>query len=150
MRTALLAAALLGLASACGGAEDEPPAAGAEGPLVTFADALDARDGAAVRLVGAVYADRRPMRMCDGLAESYPPQCGAGIPIVGLRWEELPRVQRASGVTWTDAAVQLTGEMRAGRLHVRDVAPATRQPPAAEPPSAPPAADGDDPVSSDG
>jgi hypothetical protein len=146
MRVALLVlASLVALAVGCG-AEDEPPSAGAEPRPVSFDQARDAEDGTLVALGGAVYADDEPMRVCRELAESYPPQCGHGIPVVGITWDELPRVQEASGVTWTDTGVLLVGEMHRGALHVQEVRP-WRSPAPSQPPT-PPASDGDDPVSS--
>jgi hypothetical protein len=146
VRAAALLAAVALLAAACG-AEEEPSPSRAEPQRLSFEDARAAEDGTSVELVGAVYADGEPMRVCRALAESFPPQCGGGIPVVGVSWDELPRVQRASGVTWTDAAVALVGDMVGGTLHVELVRDAPSGPPTAEPP-APPPADGDEPVGS--
>ena len=147
MRSAVLLVALALATGGCGSADgDEAPGAAAATPQqVTFDEARDADDGTLVELGGAVYADDGPMRVCRELAESYPPQCGRAIPVAGVGWDELPRVQRASGVTWTDAAVVLVGELRGGTLHVRSVLPWRPQP--AEPPP-PTATDADEPVSS--
>jgi hypothetical protein len=149
VRLALLVAALALLAGGCGAADDEPPAAAPEPRLVSFDEAREADDGTVVELGGAVYADDEPMRVCRELAESFPPQCGAGIPVVGVTWGELPRVQRASGVTWTDAGVILAGEMRGGTLHVRRVSPWHTLPQSAEPAPTNPGSNPDEPVSSD-
>src|SRR5687768_17586538 len=105
MRVALLFVALALLAAGCGAGEDEPPAAGPEPRPVSFEEAREADDGTLVELGGAVYAGDEPMRVCRELAESFPPQCGHGITVVGVTWEELPDVQRASGVTWTNSAI---------------------------------------------
>lgn len=124
MRSALLLVAVAALAGGCGSASEErPPPAPGQPHATSFDEALDAEDGTHVELTGAVYADERPMRLCDALAESYPPQCARGIPLAGVTWAELPAVQRTSGVTWTDAAVRLVGEMRGGALHVREISP---------------------------
>jgi hypothetical protein len=147
MRAALLLAALVVLSVGCGASEDEPPSAADGSRLVSFDEARDAEDGTLVELGGAVYADDEPMRVCRELAESYPPQCGAGIPVSGVAWDELPDVQRASGVTWTDTGVGLVGTMRGGTLHVREVRPFRASPPSTPAPS-PPGSDPDEPVSS--
>lgn len=149
MRLAPLLASIVFLAGGCGAADDEPAREGTEPRLVTFEEALEVADGTLVELGGAVYADERPMRVCRELAESYPPQCGTGIPVAGVTWDDLHRVQRASGVTWTDAPVYLTGEMRAGTLHVRDVSPWHSRPADEGPAPAAPGGDPEEPVSSD-
>jgi hypothetical protein len=155
MRGAFLLAALTLLAGGCGASEDEPPSAGADPPVTSFDEARGAEDGTPVELGGAVYADDEPMRVCRELAESFPPQCGHGVPVLGVSWEELPGVQRASGVTWTERPVGLVGEMHGGVLHVtelrepRQVRPHPGDVPPGTGGAEPPVAGGDEPVSSD-
>jgi hypothetical protein len=115
---ALVLVALAALAAGCGTAGESSAPARTQPPVTSFEEARSAEDGMRVELGGAVYADDRPMQLCDALAESYPPQCGHGIPLAGIEWEALPAVRRASGVTWTDTGVVLSGEMRGGTLHV--------------------------------
>lgn len=156
--SAVLAAVAL-VAAGCGSAEDEagrPPAApppatttnARDLPLVvTFDAAEQAPDGTAVEIAAGLYEDDAPMRICREIAESYPPQCGRSIPVVGVSWDDVPDVERASGVTWTNRPVGLVGEMRGGVLHVRELREPRPLPPgpAEEPP---PVKDGDEPVSS--
>ena len=57
------------------------------------------------------------VRLCDALAESYPPQCGGeSLTVEG----ELPPVEwtEAQGVRWTDAPVTLRGEEEDGVLRL--------------------------------
>jgi hypothetical protein len=57
------------------------------------------------------------VRLCDALAESYPPQCGGdSLPVegrlTGIAWSE------AQGVRWTDEQVVLRGEVEDGVLRL--------------------------------
>jgi len=59
------------------------------------------------------------VRLCDALAESFPPQCGGE----SLRVEgELPDVRwsEAQGVRWTDQQIVLRGEIDDGVIRVGD------------------------------
>ena len=90
--------------------DDEPtdgaPPDDAVGMLVdgglTVEEAL-ATDASGVLAVQGFYVnDGSTVRLCDALAESFPPQCGgASIEVDGLDEEELD-YQREAGVTWTN------------------------------------------------
>ena len=57
------------------------------------------------------------VRLCDALAESYPPQCaGESLRVEG----ELPQAEwsEAQGVRWTDRQVVLRGEIEDDVLRV--------------------------------
>ncbi len=66
---------------------------------------------------GFLVDDGATVRLCDALAESYPPQCGGASLLVEGR---LPRVEwsEAQGVRWTAAQVGLRGEVEDGVLRV--------------------------------
>ncbi len=77
---------------------------------VSEALATDATGIIAVQ--GYLLDDGTGARLCEVLAESYPPQCGgASIPVTG--YEEVIDVPlaNASGVTWTDDRVTFFGEI---------------------------------------
>lgn len=60
-----------------------------------------------------VIAPDGSARLCDALAESHPPQCGAAsIALTGLPDGFLTGLRTAQGVRWTDAPVQLLGRVR--------------------------------------
>jgi hypothetical protein len=63
--------------------------------------------------VQAFYlADGRGPRLCDALAESYPPQCGGdAIPFDNTAGVDLGMLQSAQGVTWSDGVVVVVGEV---------------------------------------
>lgn len=55
------------------------------------------------------------VRLCEALAESFPPQCGGRSlrvegPLPDVAWSE------AEGVRWTDGQVELRGEVEDGTL----------------------------------
>ena len=78
--------------------------------LAACGGGVEERSGFLVDTGGAV-------RLCDALAESYPPQCGGDSVLVE---GELPAVEwsEAQGVRWTDAQVTLRGDVEDGVLRV--------------------------------
>lgn len=87
-----------------------------EGGL-TVSEAL-ATDGV-IAVQGFLLDDGTGARLCEVLAESYPPQCGgASLPVIG--YEEMIDIPliNAQGVTWTDQPVSLLGAIANGALVV--------------------------------
>lgn len=98
--------------------EDRPAVGGAMGPGLTVEEAVasDAQDPLLVN--GFLVADGDVVRLCSVLAESFPPQCGEpSLQVVGVDLDDYP-TQTDSGVTWTDAQVQILGEVDDGVLRV--------------------------------
>jgi hypothetical protein len=61
---------------------------------------------------GFYFDDGRGPRLCDALAESYPPQCGGDvIPFDNTAGIDLGPLQNANGVTWSDGFVVVVGEV---------------------------------------
>jgi hypothetical protein len=86
-------------------------------PALLSALALAACGGGEDSARGYLYDDGTGIRLCEALAESYPPQCG----VSSLRVEgELPDVEwtEAQGVRWTDEQVELSGEIENGLIRV--------------------------------
>lgn len=98
------------------GGDDETPipstiqvaaAAGASGP---------------VTVAGFIVATGDEVRLCEALAESFPPQCGgASIPVTSLDQVDPDEMLTEGNVTWTDYAVTVFGEMVDGTLIVTPV-----------------------------
>jgi len=65
---------------------------------------------AAVLVTGALFVDADgSVRLCDAIAESFPPQCGGSRLLVrGLDPATVPDLQEANGVRWAEQ-VQLLG-----------------------------------------
>ncbi|MFG6476613.1 hypothetical protein ACFXP7_09515 [Microbacterium sp. P06] len=55
---------------------------------------------------GTVIEAAGRAKLCSVVAESYPPQCGAGIELRGWTWEGVEGSDTASDVTWGSYAVQ--------------------------------------------
>ena len=95
-----------------------PPASGQmlAGSGLSVAEVLAATnpDPIAVRAYLFVAGDGSA-RLCDGIAESFPPQCaGAAIPVVGLPSELREGLEGAAGRRWSDGPLQLIGTLSAG------------------------------------
>jgi hypothetical protein len=56
---------------------------------------------------GALFVDADgTVRLCDAIAESFPPQCGgARIDVQGLDLAEVADLQAANGVQWAESVV---------------------------------------------
>lgn len=90
---------------------DLPPLEPERGVSVVEANAQPI-DGA-FELRGFFFADDAGARMCETLAESFPPQCGgASIPIGDFE-VDLP-LSLEAGVSWTDQVVFLEGQIIGG------------------------------------
>lgn len=120
-QTAVVAMVLVAVASAAcsdpiasnGGGAD-PSASGpvlviVEGdpkpPIITVEDALTVRSaGDVVSVGGAIFVDAGgTVRLCDAIAESFPPQCGGrSVVIEGLDLGALD-LEEASGVRWAES-----------------------------------------------
>jgi hypothetical protein len=88
----------------------EPPVPPPPGlPIATVANTPI--DGGFV-ISGFVFDDGTGMRLCDSLAESFPPQCGgASIPFDNTAGADLGVLSIEQGVTWSDQPVLVEGEV---------------------------------------
>ncbi|MDJ0923287.1 MAG: hypothetical protein QNJ77_01890 [Acidimicrobiia bacterium] len=97
------------LPQADGGDEPTAPAA------IPVGDAATASGQVAV--AGFVVAVGDEVKLCEALAESFPPQCGgASIPVTSLDQVDPDDLQSEGNVRWTDYHVTLFGEMVDGTL----------------------------------
>lgn len=87
----------------------------ADGPGISVADALGQAGGEGVLVNGTLFIDADgSARLCDAIAESFPPQCGGARLIVeNLDPTMVPELQEQDGVRWAES-VQLFGTIRAG------------------------------------
>lgn len=102
---------------------DLPSSGDADEPLPATIPVVAASDGAGpVAVAGFIVVVGNDPRLCEALAESFPPQCGgASIPITSLDRVGPDDLKREGDVTWTDYAVTLFGEMADGTLVVTPV-----------------------------
>ena len=131
---ASLLAALL-LVSACGGTDEgaarderrEGPASAvpAPGGAVTVSQALGSKSDDILLVAGSLVVEGDEARLCEALAESYPPQCGgASIAVDGLPAEEREKLMKIDDgrVEWSEGEVRLLGRVREGVLVVEPAA----------------------------
>jgi hypothetical protein len=117
-----LAIALLAmLLAACGGTGDDPPTSAGGGPTgdpvlviaagpitdpgMSVADALGHRaTDDLVTVSGALFVDGDgTVRLCDAIAESFPPQCGGErIVVQGLDLAAVAGLQTEGDVSWAE------------------------------------------------
>lgn len=95
-----------------------PPGDGGDEPL---ADAIQpsvaANASGQVAVVGFIVASGDEIKLCEALAESFPPQCGgAFVTVTSLDQVDPDDLQTEGDVTWTDFAVTIFGEMADGTL----------------------------------
>ena len=108
----VVAAGLLLLGVACGSGSETPA-----GP-VSITEPLDVVTGNEVLVEGVLVVDGE-VRICEALAESFPPQCGGFFLVVrGLDVTEIPGTSEEQGVVWTEAFILLTGTVEDGVLVV--------------------------------
>jgi hypothetical protein len=94
----------------------DSPAVVIDGAL-TVAEALATDAVGVIAVRGFVVADENGIRLCDALAESFPPQCGeASVELADLSGVDPDELTTAQGVTWTDQPVTILGELRSGVL----------------------------------
>ncbi|MGI9649067.1 MAG: hypothetical protein ACR2OI_11155 [Acidimicrobiia bacterium] len=90
----------------------------ADGGL-TVTDALASDVAGTLAVQGFLLVNAEEARLCEALAESYPPQCG-GTSIVITGYEEMVSVPvvNAQGISWTDDLATFFGEIVDGTLVV--------------------------------
>jgi hypothetical protein len=112
----LLVVTLAACAAEGGSASDAPSAASgeprlviADGPItdqgMTVADALEHRaTDDLVTVAGALFVDPDgTVRLCDAIAESFPPQCGGDrIVVEGLDLDAVAGLQTEGDVSWAE------------------------------------------------
>ena len=103
-----------------GGEPQDLPPGDTDGPSIptlTIADAADAIGQATV--TGFLVDVAGESRLCEALAESFPPQCGgASITMTSLDQIDPDELKTEGDVTWTDYQVTVFGEMVDGTLVV--------------------------------
>jgi hypothetical protein len=110
---------LFALAAPGQGGSDASYAACFRYEALSVAEALKRRNGDVV-VQGPLWAQGDDVRLCDAVAESYPPQCPSGyLKVRGLDLATIEGLNEASGVRWTEDAVRLTGTLEGDVLHVR-------------------------------
>lgn len=101
--------------------EEQPgPATGmvVDGGL-TVSDALSGDATGVIAVQGFLLIDADGARLCEALAESFPPQCGgASMPVTGYEEVLGAPLSNSGDVSWTGEPVTLLGEIVDGTLTV--------------------------------
>ena len=102
---------------------DLPQAGGGDELIPSTIQAVSAAGTAGpVAVAGFIVAVGDDLKLCEALAESFPPQCGgSSIPITSLEQVDPDDLQSEGDVTWTDYAVTLFGEMVDGTLVITPI-----------------------------
>jgi hypothetical protein len=81
-------------------------AGGADTPFISVADFLRRSSDTPVLVTGALFVDADgTVRLCDAIAESFPPQCGGERVVVqGLDLATMPDLQSEGDVRWAERA----------------------------------------------
>ena len=108
-------------ATATAGADDGNGGASssATGPGISVVDALASTLGDPLLVNGFLVVTGDEARLCEALAESFPPQCGgASLLVEGPDPAALAGLETEGNVSWTAQPIQLLGEVEDGTLRV--------------------------------
>lgn len=124
-----LAAVALLVLGGCGGSDDDGGSsdsagvvATADGDTLTVGELLDAEDrgesGTTVVVAAMLVDDGTGLRMCESLAESYPPQCGGrSVEVMNPGAIEVEFTEDG-GVRWAETPIELFGWMEGDTFYV--------------------------------
>jgi hypothetical protein len=116
--------AAVALLAACGADDDagssQPAAPPTSSSVLSIDEALATQSDEPVTVQGFLFVQGGRVRLCDGFAESYPPQCvQPSIDVIGYKLlEQRPLYKLHAGVTWTEEPVKLLGTIDDGTLTV--------------------------------
>jgi hypothetical protein len=89
------------------------------GEGLTAEEAIDSDVEDLLLVTGYLFVKDGNAKLCDGVLESYPPQCGdPSLVVEGLDVDEVDGLRRAGGMAWTDDKVSLLGEVVDGIIRV--------------------------------
>ena len=99
-----------------------PEPGGDDTPIANLSIADAATASGQVMVTGFLVDVAGESRLCEALAESFPPQCGgASITLTSLEQIDPDELKTEGDVTWTDFVVTVFGEMVDGTLVVTPV-----------------------------
>ncbi len=109
------------VAAACGDNDDDlgsGPISGV-GPGISIGEALTSNLDGPLLVNGLLHAQNDDVRLCETLAESFPPQCaGRSLVVEGLDLMTIDGLTSAGSYTWSDQTVQVLGTVEGGVLTV--------------------------------
>ena len=109
------------VATACGGDDDDigsNPISGV-GPGISIGEALTSKLDDPLLVNGHLHVQSGQVRLCEVLAESFPPQCGGtSLVVEGLDLTTMDGLTSEGSVTWSDQPVQVLGTVEGEVLTV--------------------------------
>ncbi|MGI9606321.1 MAG: hypothetical protein ACR2P0_09315 [Acidimicrobiales bacterium] len=103
------------VATACGSDSGSDTGDSALAPI-EISDMLAGDAPVDVSVIGYVIIDGAGARLCEALAESFPPQCGGASVIIDNPDALTVALQQEQSVQWTDERVRLDGNYDGGGL----------------------------------
>ena len=98
--------------AACGdedGDLDSGPVSGV-GPGISIGQAITSNLTGPLLINGLLHVQNGQVRLCETLAESFPPQCGGrSLVVTGLDLTTMDGLSSGGSVTWSDQPVQVLG-----------------------------------------
>ncbi len=108
-------------AAACGdddGDLDSGPLSGV-GPGISIGQVFTLNLKGALLINGLLHVQNDQVRLCETLAESFPPQCGGkSLVVTGLDLTTMGGLSSSGSVTWSDQPVQVLGTVEGEILTV--------------------------------
>jgi hypothetical protein len=102
-----------------GNADPGAPITLAVGPGLSVPDAINSTLDEVLLVNGFIVVTNDVTRLCEALAESFPPQCGGAFLIVeGLSLDLVDGLERSGDIQWTNFPVQVLGEVDGGTITV--------------------------------
>jgi len=109
------------VAAACGDDDDDPvsgPTIGV-GPGLSIGEALTSNLTGPLLINGLLHVQNGQVRLCESLAESFPPQCaGRFLVVEGLDLTTMDGLTSEGSVTWSDQPEQVLGTVEGEVLTV--------------------------------
>ena len=89
------------------------------GPGISISEALATNIAGPLLINGLLHVENNQARLCETLAESFPPQCaGKSLKVIGLAPKTMDGLTSEGSVTWSDQPVQVLGTMEGDVLTV--------------------------------
>ena len=108
-------------AAACGdddGDPDSEPIIGV-GPGMSIGQVITLNLKGPLLVNGLLHVQNGQVRLCETLAESFPPQCGGrSLVVTGLDLTTMDGLSSEGSVTWSDQPVQVLGSVEGKVLFV--------------------------------
>ena len=118
----LIVVAIVGVAAAACSDDDSDLVSGpisGVGPGISIGEVFITDLKGPLLINGLLHVENGQVRLCEALAESFPPQCGGRFLVVkGLDLMKMDGLTREGSVTWSEQPVQILGTVEGEELTV--------------------------------